>query len=167
MLINEQLASTVEAKFRRFLPSILEQMNFKLKPVGIGGKFNEDGIMLEISLVPIDMDPAESMRFVLNQQNEGHEIEYIEPQNSYRNLSRLTGLSAEKIKRLEGAAVKLNLKTRTGDLFKKGENKYVCVGYSPKRESYVFASIISGECKYLKADRVTNFKRLKERFDLT
>lgn len=167
MIVDQKLAETVEAKFKRYLPSILEQMGVKLKPVAIGGKYNEDGIMLEITLARKDLTAEDSLRLVINHQNDGHDVEYIEPHNSYSALIQLTGLSIDKIKKLEDAAIKLNLKTRTGDVFKKGDNKYVCVGYSPKRESFVFASIVSGECKYLKADRVVNFKRLKEKFDLS
>lgn len=165
--IDEELATAVEASFRRHLPTILKQMKLPVKFVTIGGKFNEDGINLEIGLVHAKSSEESSVLFAINQQNDGSDVEYVDQSNTYKRLLKLTGLNFDKVDTLAKAADKLGKKARCGTIYKKNESKYVCVGFSKKRDAFVMASLISGDCKYLSADKLPNFKRLKEKFDIS
>lgn len=141
-MITESTAEQLENFIERHLPKLIAKSGLDLTMVSIGGKFNDEGVLLEIGLVPQGSSPERCKKFLVDREAEGADVRALsdsEAEEVDKKFDvRRSGVSKNKLKELAAA---LTGKYKQGEVYIGKKGSYAMLGYSAKREEYVLYAI--------------------------
>jgi len=139
IIITQALADSVETAFKKNIASFVASLNLGVSPVSIGGKFNKDGILLEIGLMVEGVSPDDVTAFIVDKQNGDSDIQPLVSKNKFsaKKWSKRIVVSEDTINKWVKA---LPSKYVAGDEYVGKKNSYTLLGYSKKRVGFVVAN---------------------------
>lgn len=133
--IAQSVATTLEKYFIDNIQKIVEETGLELKAVSVGGKFNREGILLELGFLPSTATPEDCKAFIADRLIDDHDATAVEQKESkFAKIARVTKLKEETIKAIASALPK---KFRCGQKFAGAKGQYTLIGFSKKKSAYI------------------------------
>lgn len=156
-MITAKIAEDLENYVEKHFPKLLKSSGLKLNIVSIGGKYNKEGILLEIGVVSEGLSPEQCRKFLVDRAAEGVDVAVdVDAPNTAMDLS-ITGLSSKKLKSLAKA---LPASHKAGDMYSGKTSQYILVGFSDKRDSFVIFDTNSMELKFATEKAFAKLKKV-------
>lgn len=125
--ISGSTAKAIEAYFAANINKILSEAGFDVDAVSIGGKYNREGILLELGFMPKNTSISDAKAFVVDRHIDNHDCRLLEKQadDPIAKAVKLTGLTHKQV----SAYVKgLPAKLKCGTVYHTEKDKYFLVG---------------------------------------
>lgn len=154
--IAQSTAETLEKYFIENIQNIVEATGLELKAVSVGGKFNREGILLELGFLPSTATLEDCKAFVADRHIDDHDAALVEQKETkHAKIARVTGLKEDVVKTI---ASDLPKKFKCGQKFDGNKGTYTLIGFSKKKDAFILYDFNAK--RVLVVDKA-KFKKLK------
>ena len=160
MRVDEEMALELERYFEKHLSGMLRDLKLPLQSVTVGGKYNDEGILIELGFIHKNASAETCEKFLVDREREGVDVSAKprEPKIKLFDLTK-TGLKKDKLRELSSA---LPSQYVEGTLYvTRKDQRYALVGFSVKKDAYVMWSVDGNELKFATRDKFKALTKLK------